>query len=115
MPDCELISTSIEDKNFPKHNVRKLLKQLKDRNSALSYAAVTSKHRQVTKMLDFAEGMSAHEKSYISVGQLPELVEDRQPPCKKPPFATISRHALVHTVRERHCNRPLENICLTHV
>ncbi|OKL60172.1 hypothetical protein UA08_04637 [Talaromyces atroroseus] len=48
-------------------------------------------------MLDFAEGASAHEKSYIAVGQLPELVEDRRPPYRKAPFTTLSRHALVHT------------------
>ncbi|QGA17760.1 hypothetical protein EYB26_005436 [Talaromyces marneffei] len=45
-------------------------------------------------MLDFADGASAHEKSYITIGQIPE---DVNPESKKAPFSTISQHVLVHT------------------
>lgn len=47
-------------------------------------------------MLDFADGASAHEKSYITIGL---IVEDVNPESKKAPFSIISKHTLVHTVR----------------
>jgi ribonuclease P/MRP protein subunit RPP40 len=46
-------------------------------------------------MLGFADGASAHEKSYITIGQIPE---DVSPESKRVPFSIISQHALVHTV-----------------
>jgi hypothetical protein len=52
-------------------------------------------------MLDFADGASAHEKSYITIGQIPE---DVNPESKKAPFSTILQHALVHTVSPSNSN-----------
>lgn len=46
-------------------------------------------------MLDFVDGASAHEKSYITIGQ---ILEDANPESKKAPFSIISKHTLVHTV-----------------
>jgi ribonucleases P/MRP protein subunit RPP40 len=48
-------------------------------------------------MLDFADGASAHEKSYITIGQIPEDF-DSVSQLKKAPFSIISHRALVHTV-----------------
>ncbi|GAM41590.1 ribonuclease P protein subunit [Talaromyces pinophilus] len=47
-------------------------------------------------MLDFADGASAHEKSYITIGQIPEDF-DSVSQLKKAPFSIISHRALVHT------------------
>lgn len=49
-------------------------------------------------MLDFADGASAHEKSYITIGQIPEDFDPQGVQSKKAPFSIISNHALVHTV-----------------
>ncbi|EED24274.1 ribonuclease P protein subunit p40, putative [Talaromyces stipitatus ATCC 10500] len=49
-------------------------------------------------MLDFAEGASAHEKSYITIGPIPEAVDPQELHSKKAPFSTISHHSLVHTI-----------------
>lgn len=49
-------------------------------------------------MLDFDEGLTAHEKSYITIGQLPEVDNPQQPQTKKAPFSIIANHAFVHSV-----------------
>lgn len=46
-------------------------------------------------MLDFVDGASAREKSYITIGQ---ILEDAKPESKNAPFSIISKHTLVHTV-----------------
>ncbi|KUL91260.1 hypothetical protein ZTR_01740 [Talaromyces verruculosus] len=56
----------------------------------------TSSWRQTTTMLDFADGASAHEKSYTTIGQIPEDF-DSGPQSKNAPFSIISHHALVYT------------------
>lgn len=49
-------------------------------------------------MLDFADGASAYEKSYITIGQIPEEFDAEGVQSNTPPFSTISHRALVHTV-----------------
>lgn len=38
------------------------------------------------------------EKCYTTIGKLPPFVDPQQPPIKKSPFSSISKHSFVHSV-----------------
>jgi len=49
-------------------------------------------------MLDIGKDQGPDAKCYFTHTLLPQYVDDKQPPTKRKPFATILGHSFVHTV-----------------
>ncbi|KMU73254.1 hypothetical protein CISG_09987 [Coccidioides immitis RMSCC 3703] len=48
-------------------------------------------------MFDIDDSALDKEKCYTTIGELPHYVDPKQPPTRKSPFSTVSRHCFVHS------------------